>query len=265
MAKGARKQRTPIPPVVVADVLFAADHTCCVCNESGMPVQIHHIDDDPANNALDNLAVLCLVDHDRTMTRGGFGRHLLSAEVILYRNNWNRRVVERRNAVDEALARAQSSVFSIPRAEAREDFMGPPLAFVDVLPAVRKKARARSERLWAGSTQEMREGARLYIDTMEGILVALAAYCPSRISGEAPREYFSRTVAARFEWHRLQLEPEGPGTGGTIVSVEAAAAVMMDLEGMVLDVVEELCSHSEDFDFPAWKQRWTSAEPTDTV
>jgi hypothetical protein len=45
-----RKDRTRIPDDIAADVMFAHDRTCCVCNETGKPVQIHQIDDNPSNN-----------------------------------------------------------------------------------------------------------------------------------------------------------------------------------------------------------------------
>ncbi len=48
---GARKDHTPIPDAIAAAVLFASDRTCCVCRVKGKPVQIHHLDEDPSNNA----------------------------------------------------------------------------------------------------------------------------------------------------------------------------------------------------------------------
>ena len=60
------KDRVPIPPEIAAELLFASDHTCCVCRDRGRAVQIHHIDEDPANNTEENLSVLCLLCHDDT-------------------------------------------------------------------------------------------------------------------------------------------------------------------------------------------------------
>src|SRR5208282_3584901 len=64
--------RTPVPDDVYAEVMFQHDRTCCVCGEQGLAVQIHHIDDNPGNHAINNLAVLCLEHHNQTQTRGGF-------------------------------------------------------------------------------------------------------------------------------------------------------------------------------------------------
>lgn len=84
-----KKQRRPLGRSLAADVLFASDRTCCVCRVRGKRVQIHHVDDDPSNNNVDNLAVLCLDCHEDTQIRGGFSRRLDAHQVIRYRNDWH--------------------------------------------------------------------------------------------------------------------------------------------------------------------------------
>lgn len=93
-----RKQRTEIPPLVAAEVLFRSDRTCCVCNDHSKPVQIHHIDGDPSNSVTDNLAVLCFDCHHKTQTHGGFARGLDAPQIRLYRVDWLGRVAARRGA-----------------------------------------------------------------------------------------------------------------------------------------------------------------------
>ncbi len=93
------KKRIEIPRGTAAKALFLADRTCCICGDPGKPVQIHHIDEDPSNNNLENLAVLCLDHHEETQIKGGFGRRLHAETVILYRDHWKRRVAERRAAL----------------------------------------------------------------------------------------------------------------------------------------------------------------------
>jgi hypothetical protein len=66
-----RKIRISVPEEVAAEVLVASDHTCCKCEERGLPVQIHHIDENPANGDPLNLGVLCLRCHDETQVKGG--------------------------------------------------------------------------------------------------------------------------------------------------------------------------------------------------
>ena len=80
--------RIAIPDEVAAKALFYSDRICCVCRVPKKPLQIHHIDDNNSNNALDNLAVLCLDCHTETQIKGGFGRKLDPTQVRLYRNEW---------------------------------------------------------------------------------------------------------------------------------------------------------------------------------
>ena len=91
-----KKKRVEIPPAIVAQVLFLTNRTCCVCRLKGKPFQIHHIDENPANNEPSNLAVLCLECHNETQIRGGFGRKLNAEQIILYRDDWLNQVAQTR-------------------------------------------------------------------------------------------------------------------------------------------------------------------------
>jgi hypothetical protein len=93
-----RKVRISIPDDVAAEVLFKSDRTCCVCHKAGKQVQIHHINDNPADNDPSNLAVLCLECHAQTQISGGFGRKLNAKLVILYRDHWLSIIEMRRTA-----------------------------------------------------------------------------------------------------------------------------------------------------------------------
>jgi len=64
-------------------------------------VQIHHLDENPSNHALDNLAVLCLDCHDDQQVRGGFTRKYSAAEIVHYRESWRRIVRLRLDAGGE--------------------------------------------------------------------------------------------------------------------------------------------------------------------
>lgn len=81
---------------LAAQVLFLSDRTCCVCKTVGRSVQIHHIDGNPNNNDIDNLAVLCLDCHNETQLSGGFGRKLTPWLVKIYRNDWTNIISARR-------------------------------------------------------------------------------------------------------------------------------------------------------------------------
>lgn len=99
----ARKKRIPIPDDVAAQVMFEAHRTCCVCRVSRLQVEIHHIDDDPANNDPANLAVLCKECHSQTQMSGGFARKLNADLVMLYKAAWVRAVTRDRAGVEARL------------------------------------------------------------------------------------------------------------------------------------------------------------------
>ncbi len=92
------RSRVEIPIEIAAQVLFKSDRRCCVCREKRKPVQLHHIDGNPANSIETNLAVLCLECHRETQIRGGFDRKLDAAQVALYKSDWVSIVAKMRNA-----------------------------------------------------------------------------------------------------------------------------------------------------------------------
>ncbi|MCI8325671.1 MAG: HNH endonuclease [Clostridia bacterium] len=94
-----KKNRITIPNAIADKVLFNHNRTCCVCRIPNKEVQIHHIDENPANNAINNLAVLCLDCHNKTQITGGFGRHLNAGQIILYRDQWLEMVKERNHTL----------------------------------------------------------------------------------------------------------------------------------------------------------------------
>ena len=63
---------------------------------TGKPVQLHHIDEDPSNHDINDLAVLCLDCHNLTQLIGGFSRKLDAEQVTLYREDWVRAVARKR-------------------------------------------------------------------------------------------------------------------------------------------------------------------------
>lgn len=254
-----KKKRVVVPADPAAEILFAADHTCCICNTPGLPVQIHHIDDGPSNNDPSNLAVLCEHDHNRTMLSGGFGCHLRAPEVRMYRDDWNKRVLARRARADELAAETMSRAHAVAPPAGHDDLVLPPLSFISLLPAYRAAARRAVAELWSGTTIDMIRGCQEYIDALEAMLVALAAYFPARQFGDEPRRYFSEMIASRFTWHHAHIEPEGPGTGGSIVPIETGLAVINDVEQMIVDLVGSLATRQEEYAFEKWQQQWNAA------
>ena len=93
-----KKSRSQIPKEISAEILVRSDRTCCVCREKRKPIQIHHIDENPDNHEIDNLAILCLECHDETQISGGFGRKLDANQIKLFRDKWHEFVAQQRDA-----------------------------------------------------------------------------------------------------------------------------------------------------------------------
>ena len=86
------KHRTSIPKEVAARARFLSHDTCCVCREREKEIQIHHINEDPSNHDVENLAVLCLECHAKTQKKGSFTRNLDAPFVTLCRDQWLKEV-----------------------------------------------------------------------------------------------------------------------------------------------------------------------------
>lgn len=280
--------RVPIPSDVAADVLFVADRTCCVCRDRGKRVQIHHIDEDHANGANDNLAVLCFDCHDQTQVRGGFGRRLDAHQVKQYRDDWTTRVRQRRDDADrlatDVMAGNHREVFStdtlrvslvetvcvveagspeltVERAASRE--RNDLLQYMNSLPELRRRVHAEAEPDWdSGITSRMVDASYRVLDVLQDVLAHLAGFYPEgHFDREQPRDYIAEVIASRFRWHRYRHEPHGPGRSGTIVHTLVAASVIADVEQMVSEMVEALTldlSGETCAALDAWKASWFS-------
>jgi hypothetical protein len=81
---------------------------CCVCKRRGIGINVHHIDNDPANNAISNLAVLCVQEHDAHHRPDRYPalNHLdLGADAIReYKEKWEAFVEEARQPHPRVLA-----------------------------------------------------------------------------------------------------------------------------------------------------------------
>ena len=265
-----KKNRIPIPKDIAAKVLFLSDRTCCVCNQQGKQVQIHHIDEDPSNNEIDNLSVLCLEHHNDTMVSGGFGRNLDSNQVILYRNEWHARVSKRKEKADEIASiqtltgSTETNIVTIE--EIPTEFIvndNPELLhkYLRKIVIVHNVQLAVAHTKWdTGITPKMNEGNSDMIDFYREILIELASFFPAgHFQKQSPEEYFSELIASKFTWYWTMNEPEGIDTGGTMASTISGGNVMMDLQKMIVEMVESLLQVyrlPESIDMVEWKKHW---------
>ncbi|WP_025715518.1 HNH endonuclease signature motif containing protein [Paenibacillus sp. 1-18] len=71
---------------------------CCVCKKSGLGVHFHHIDGDNSNTVEENLAVLCVKDHDLHHRPQAYNEpnhlELTEVEIREYKRSWEAFVKE---------------------------------------------------------------------------------------------------------------------------------------------------------------------------
>jgi hypothetical protein len=266
-----RKIRKSLPEEVAAHVLVASDHTCCKCEERGLPIQIHHIDENPANSDPLNLAALCLRCHDETQVKGGFARRLSPAEVRLYRDNWLQRVEKRRRNAD-ALVIARMAGTRVQQASTPARQTGPPdsapsaaeiEAYIESLPGTLAEACELVRRDWnEGPTVDMVRAAYNLTEVLRDVWLRLApAFPEGHFQDLSPEEYLRNYLQQRYGWHRAMAEPHGYGTGGTIVGILVSRGVLRDLERAVIDTRNALKGLGEQVaDRDAWTLRWKRAK-----
>ena len=271
----AKKLRVSIPDDIAADILFLSDRTCCVCNTRGKQVQIHHLDENPANNDIDNLSVLCFDCHDQTMIKGGFGRKLDSNQIIKYRNEWLERVKNRKTKADEIASvqtvtgSTKTVIVNTETINLTDDFLNykthddPDILkeYLDKILIIHQAQLTIAQTKWdSGVTAVMNQGNYDMIDFYEEVLIELSTFYPKgHFNSKTPNNFFSELISSKFQWHRLVLEPEGAGTGGTIVSTMTGGHVMDDLKNMIVDMVNSLLFPYEidkQIDLNNWRAEW---------
>jgi hypothetical protein len=255
--------RTPIPNEIAADVMFRHDRTCCICNAPGKSVQIHHIDENPVNHDPENLAVLCLEHHEETQIRGGFGRKLRDVDVRKHKEDWLKRVADRRSAADKIIIERMTMLTS----EADAPYWVRPsdealTTFLNTLPIIYQDIRRRAAPLKASVVRgDMLHGLQMVIDVLTQSWIRLAAwYPPKHFGGVRADEYIAKFVADRYSWNLALAEPEGPGSGGREAAIFAHADTQYDIELTIVDTVRRLGMGLLEFDFATWREKWELAK-----
>lgn len=267
------KKKAPIPEEIANEILFLCDHTCCKCTVRGKTIQIHHIVEEPRNNAIENLAPLCLECHNETMITGGFGRHLNAGLVTKYRGEWIERVKNRKKQADELASiqtvtgTTQTHIVTQTTNE-EEDFLDYKtnedaellIDYLNKILIVHKAQLMIAQTKWdTGIWTTMDEGNSDMIDFYQEVLIELSTFYPKgHFNDQIPRRYFSGLISSRFQWEWFMLEPDGTGSGGRMVSILAGGSVMEELKQMIVEMVTSLFSKYaiEEKILEEWKKSW---------
>lgn len=79
-------QRVRIPESLRREIMWKTNNRCCVCQTPYF--QIHHLDGDPSNNDLDNLAPLCPNCHDQAGLSRPLSTRLSEERIGHLRDRW---------------------------------------------------------------------------------------------------------------------------------------------------------------------------------
>ena len=236
------KHRTSIPEKVAAKVRLLSDNTCCICRERENEIQIHHINEDSKDHSIENLAVLCPGCHDKTHKTGGFTRKFDPQLVTLYRDQWLKDVLWRRDEANKKDVERQvgKSRSEQPKAEPRNKIRHTqpaefPYGYIESLPKFKSELLQQIKKQKSdGTTQDIVEAHDHCAKALIGILVTLATfYSPEHLKDQSPQEFFSEIISARNRFHCMTAEPDGPHTGGTISRILGGLSHIKDIENLI--------------------------------
>lgn len=126
------------------------------------------------------------------------------------------------------------------------------------LPELKAIAYRTAQPGWdTGTTIEMRKATYDVVDFYELIWLKLAEFYPVKHFGkDGAAAHIKSYIRERYKFHWAKHEPNGPGTGGTIVGVLTGGDVMNDLDRLVVETASAVVGYRDDFDFDAWQARW---------
>ncbi len=256
-----KKERIPIPDSVASEILYLSDRTCCVCAEKGKAIQIHHIDELPSNNSIDNLSVLCLDCHNDTQIQGGFGRKLGAELVRKYKKEWLKRVSDRREKADKdaSIIYTKRNNGNIPHLNYRTTDSSVELDnYLERISIFHSTAEDIAQiRRNSGTTSEMIQSNYEMIDFYEKVLIELSTFYPkNHFNNVNPIEYFSEVISSKFIWHRAVVNPKPDEAEGNISQVLIGAGVMVELKEMVIEMVRALELPYNLTNTESWTTKW---------
>ena len=228
------KHRTRIPKEVAAQVRWLSDDTCCICNNTENKIQLHHIDENPQNHDLKNLAVLCLECHNKTHQKGGVARSLDPYYVTTCRNKWHAAVEFRREEANKSDIKRRTGGRNSEnqpkdkrqgrkdKRQSRLDFIEESnfefeVSFIKTLPKWKRELSQQYTEKIKGKEKniDLLNARNEYKNALISILVTLANfYHPEYFEDQSPKEFFEKIMSERHFLYTMVTEPYGRGTGG---------------------------------------------------
>lgn len=99
-------RRVKIPAPLRRKIEARNAGVCCACRKTGFGTNIHHIDHDPSNNDPENLALICVTDHDAHHRPGSYHpcHYLPADELRQCKAEWENFVAKARSDPPRVLA-----------------------------------------------------------------------------------------------------------------------------------------------------------------
>lgn len=255
-------KRPPINNETTAKLMYLSERTCAVCNQYGKAVQIHHIDENPSNNSLDNLVLLCFDCHNDTQLRGGFGRKLNAQTVIVFRNEWHERVLQRRQQADQiavSVTTKDANVvdhdlqYCITEAMQSEDHH-----YIWMIPVILKQSIVRLREKYDGQTTLSQIE---YYMTVCTLIKKMAITISSNFDSESDGGNLIETTERAFDdtWHWLRSLYINVGFG-TFANIAIGSAAANATKKIVADLVLALYAYGDSFKYSEWVKVWDSID-----
>lgn len=86
------KIRKEIPEKIKEEVLYLNGMTCCMCHDRSKPGLFYHIDDNPKNNRIGNLAILCADCQEKITNRDKFQKKISPQTIKKMKLEWETKI-----------------------------------------------------------------------------------------------------------------------------------------------------------------------------
>lgn len=133
--------------------------------------------------------------------------------------------------------------------------------YIKQLPRLLREVYQIDKPFLKGSTSaDMNKGGHNIIDALTDMWVHLAGLFPdNHFNGMPSKDYIADYLKLRASWHAALAEPDGPGTGGTIVGQIVAGGLMDDLQNAISETALAIIPHTETLHPDQWLAAWKAA------